>query len=77
MTTYRVLVLDNPTDGVWRELGEIDAHSMDAARIALLTQHKLTDATAVAIPGRSWKPQRFKTQQTVRYVKGNTNQLTL
>lgn len=81
MTTYWVLLLvdvgDDDNDPVWKELGAIEAHSVDAAKQTMLRQRGLHSGTLWAIPERSRNVEEYEEDVVVRYVKSGGPQLTL
>jgi hypothetical protein len=71
---YHVLILQRSEDGssqpVWKQLGVERSHDPDEARIAKLRENGIPSGTLVAVPARSWNPERFgQKQEAPRYVK--------
>jgi len=66
-TSYVILeqIVVADVAGGWKELGIVTARSADAAIRTHLGDGK-HDTTVVAIPARSWKPVRVRTQTVTR-----------
>lgn len=59
LTEYIVLV-KGANDGMWLELGTVNATSQGAAKRQGLAMYHSEGGTVVVVPARSWEPEDLK-----------------
>ena len=66
MTSYVVLTLNDQAQ--WKELATVDAHSSKEALHKAYMAEPHDCRSIVAVPARSWQPQKIRTETKTRVV---------